>query len=253
MSSELILYLFYDNDYPLALPAPYEVVAVGEERSVCLAECEDMAELNHELALACSRLPKVRGSDLILSVYRREDRARADDGAVYLGCEMLRQMAACAIGVDYCLYVSRWRSSRFRQAGSFFLLTFPQGIAVHDLPEDVPFLYAGEYSGQYFVLTLCTMALAAYLAHVASKGCHVPALRVDYFSEGSAVMWYLEADDEIRSLAALGCSLELRIHPAMLLHKEDAVFSLFRYLMRSPGWRKCLIPPAEEEEAEACK
>jgi hypothetical protein len=61
----------------------------------------------------------------------------------------------------------------------------------------------------------------------------------------------MAAEDEISSLVSLGCEVELRIHLAMLLPKDDALAPLFRYLMRSAVWREILtLPPGYAEVVE---
>lgn len=250
MEADIELYLFYDEDYPPVLPPPYGDVEV-ERCSACLAYCEDMAELNRELGQAGQVLERVQGQGLVLSVYRRERLAVADDTAVRLSSSLLRQMQARRCGLDYSFYVSYPRNSRFREVTSFFLLTFPAGGELAGMPENKPWLFAGEYRGERFVLTPFTSALADYLAYLAKQGGSLPALRIDYFSEGSLVIWYMTADDEISSLGSLGCEVELRVHPAMLLPKDDALTPLFRYLMRSPFRRECLtLPPGYAEVEE---
>jgi len=249
VDSDIELYLFYDDDFPLALPPPYDEVEV-EACSACLGYCEDMEALNCELARAGRVLEQVQGQGLVLSVYRRERLAVADDTAVRLSRELLRQMQARGCGLDYSFYVSYPRDSRFREVTSFFMLTFPAGGSA-GVPEDMPWLFAGEYRGERFVLTPFTSVLADYLACLAKQGDSLPALRIDYFSEGSLVIWYMTAEDEIRSLGSLGCNVELRVHPAMLLPKGDALAPLFRYLMRSAVWRERLtLPPGYAEVEE---
>lgn len=249
MDSDLRLYLFYDNDFALTLPPPYDEVEV-EACSACLEYCEDMEALNRELARAGRVLEQVQGQGLVLSVYRRERLAVADDTAVRLSRELLRQMQARGCGLDYSFYVSYPRDSRFREVTSFFMLTFPAGGAA-GVPEDMPWLFVGEYRGVRFVLTPFTSVLADYLDYLAKQGDSLPALRIDYFSEGSLVIWYMTAEDEIRSLGFLGCNVELRVHPAMLLPKDDALAPLFRYLMRSAVWRARLtLPPGYAEVEE---
>ena len=247
--SNLCLYLFFDGGEPPVLPSPYDEME-PEEHSVCLQECDGMPALNTELERAGRVLNLVKGKGLILSIYRRQERVVAGAPAVCLSKDLLQRMSACGVGLDYSLYTSRWRETRFRRVMSFFLLTFPQGGA-GELPSDEPWLFAGEYRGKHFVLTPDIGALAAYLTYLADSGRQLPELRVDYFSAGSAVMWYLEAEDEIRALAALGCGVELRVHLAMLLSVTDPLFPLFRYLMRSTAWRSRLLPPPEQTEEEA--
>ena len=250
VDSDIELYLFYDDDFPLALPPPYDEVEV-EACSACLGYCEDMEALNCELARAGRVLEQVQGQGLVLSVYRRERLAVADDTAVRLSRELLRQMQARGCGLDYSFYVSYPRDSRFREVTSFFMLSFPAGGALAGVPENIPWLFAGEYRGERFVLTPFTSVLADYLACLAKQGDSLPALRIDYFSEGSLVIWYMTAEDEIRSLGSLGCNVELRVHPAMLLPKGDALAPLFRYLMRSAVWRERLtLPPGYAEVEE---
>ena len=69
MDSELILYLFYDKDFPLILPPPYNEVE-PEGNCACLQACDDMAELNDELALTGRMLKQVQGQGLSLSLVR---------------------------------------------------------------------------------------------------------------------------------------------------------------------------------------
>lgn len=250
MDSKIILYLFYDNDFPLELPPPYDEAEV-EGCCACLEYCEDMEALNRELARAGQVLERVQGQGLVMSVYRWERLAVADDKAVRLSPALLRQMQARGCGLDYSYYVTHSRDSRFRDVTSFFMLTFPAGGAPVGVPGDMPWLFVGEYRGERFVLTPFTSVLADYLAYLARQGNTLPELRIDYFSEGSHVIWYMAAEDEISSLAALGCEVELRVHPAMLLPKDDALAPLFRYLMRSAVWRECLtLPPDYAEVVE---
>lgn len=245
MDSELILYLFYDIDFPLLLPPPYDEVE-PEENSACLQVCDDMAKLNDDLALTGQMLKQVQGQGLSLSVYRREDKARADGSAVRLSHDLLQQMNACKCGLDYSYYVSHERNTRYSQVMSFFLITFPGGEVDAGLPPNVPWLFVDEYRGQRFVLTPDISALADWLSYLAKRLVTCTQLRIDYFSEGCMVIWYMSAEDEIRSLDAIGCNVELRIHPAMLLPKDDSIAPLFRYLMRSSVWRECLQPPCED-------
>lgn len=245
--SDLCLYLFFDGDEPPVLPPPYDGTE-PEEHSVCLQVCDNMEALNTELQSVGRVLNLVKGKGLILSIYRRQERVETSTGAVHLSSGLLRQMAAGGVGLDYSLYTSHMREARFRRVMSFFLLTFPQGGA-GELPADVPWLFEGRYKGLPFVLTPDIGALAAYLVYQAETGRSLSELRVDYFSVGSVVMWYLEAEDEIRALAALGCDVELRVHLAMLLPEKDSLFPLFRYLMRSSVWRSRLLPPEDEDES----
>lgn len=250
MDSEIRLYLFFDNDYPLVLPSPYDEIE-PEEHCACLSVCEDMEEVNSELVAAGSVLEQVQGQGLSLSVYRWANHARADGTSVRLSRELLRQMQARGCGLDYSYYVTHSRDSRFRDVTSFFMLTFPAGGAPVGVPGNMPWLFGGEYRGERFVLTPFTAALADYLAYLAKQGNTLPELRVDYFSEGSHVIWYMAAEDEISSLVSLGCELELRIHLAMLLPKDDALAPLFRYLMRSTVRREILtLPPGYAEVVE---
>lgn len=244
MDSELTLYLFYDKDFPLLLPPPYDE-GEPEGGNVCLQVCDDMAELNDELALAGQMLEQVQGQGISLSVYRRENKARADDSAVRLSHIQLQQMHSCKCGFDYSYYTSQQISSRFRQVSSFFLITFPCGGVDAGVPSNVPWIFADEYRGNRFVVTPFTAALADWLALLEEQAVTFPKLRIDYFSEGCLVVWYMSAEDEISSLAALGCNVELRIHPAMFLPKDDPIAPLFRYLMRSSVWRELLQPPSE--------
>lgn len=245
MDSELILYLFYDIDFPLLLPPPYDEVE-PEENCACLQVCDDMAKLNDALALTGQMLKQVQGQGLSLSVYRREDKARADGSAVRLSHDLLQQMNACKCGLDYSYYVSHERNTRYSQVMSFFLITFPGGEVDAGLPSNVPWLFGDEYRGQRFVLTPDISALADWLSYLAKRLVTCSQLRIDYFSEGCMVIWYMSAEDEIRSLDAIGCNVELRIHPAMLLPKDDSIAPLFRYLMRSSVWRECLQTPCED-------
>ena len=204
-----------------------------------------MAKLNDALALTGQMLKQVQGQGLSLSVYRREDKARADGSAVRLSHDLLQQMNACKCGLDYSYYVSHERNTRYSQVMSFFLITFPGGEVDAGLPPNVPWLFGDEYRGQRFVLTPDISALADWLSYLAKRLVTCTQLRIDYFSEGCMVIWYMSAEDEIRSLDAIGCNVELRIHPAMLLPKDDSIAPLFRYLMRSSVWRECLQPPCE--------
>ena len=204
-----------------------------------------MAKLNDALALTGQMLKQVQGQGLSLSVYRREDKARADGSAVRLSHDLLQQMNACKCGLDYSYYVSHERNTRYSQVMSFFLITFPGGEVDAGLPPNVPWLFGDEYRGQRFVLTPDISALADWLSYLAKRLVTCSQLRIDYFSEGCMVIWYMSAEDEIRSLDAIGCNVELRIHPAMLLPKDDSIAPLFRYLMRSSVWRECLQPPCE--------
>ncbi|MBQ8900569.1 MAG: hypothetical protein IJY72_06420 [Akkermansia sp.] len=250
MDSEIRLYLFFDNDYPLVLPSPYDEIE-PEKHCACLTVCEDMEEVNSELVVAGKVLEQVQGKGLSLSVYRWANHARADGSSVRLSRKLVQQMQARGCGLDYSYYVTHSRDSRFRDVTSFFMLTFPAGGAPVEVPGDMPWLFAGEYRGERFVLTPFTSVLADYLAYLARQGNTLPALRIDYFSEGSLVIWYMTAEDEISSLAALGCEVELRVHPAMLLPKDDELAPLFRYLMRSAVWRECLtLPPGYAEVVE---
>ena len=244
MDSELILYLFYDKDFPLILPPPYNEVE-PEGNCACLQACDDMAELNDELALTGRMLKQVQGQGLSLSVYRRENKARADDSAVRLSQDLLQQMNTCKFGLDYSYYAYHERNTRYSQVMSFFLITFPGGEVDAGLPPNIPWLFGDKYRGQRFVMTPDITALADWLSYLAKQAITCPELRIDYFSEGSMVIWYMSAEDEIRSLDALSCNVELRIHPAMLLPEDDAIAPLFRYLMRSSVWRECLQPPCE--------
>ena len=244
MDSELILYLFYDKDFPLILPPPYNEVE-PEGNYACLQACDDMAELNDELALTGRMLKQVQGQGLSLSVYRRENKARADDSAVRLSHELLQQMNTCKFGLDYSYYAYHERNTRYSQVMSFFLITFPGGEVDAGLPPNIPWLFGDKYRGQRFVMTPDITALADWLSYLAKQAITCPELRIDYFSEGSMVIWYMSAEDEIRSLDALSCNVELRIHPAMLLPEDDAIAPLFQYLMRSSVWRECLQPPCE--------
>lgn len=51
MDSKIILYLFYDNDFPPELPPPYDEIE-PEKHCACLTVCEDMEEVNSELVVA---------------------------------------------------------------------------------------------------------------------------------------------------------------------------------------------------------
>ena len=242
------LSLLFDSAYPVVLPEPYGFPEPGEG-SVLLADCADMAELNAELALAGGRLSQMEGRLQALSIYRCERLAEADAVSVCLSPELLQQMSARGCGMDYCLYVSRWRDTRFRNVMTFQLLTFPQGAPEFELPQDVPWLFDGVHSGQRFVLTPDLDALEAFIQHLAERGTRVPELRIDCFSSGSAVIWMFPVETIVH-LAALRGEVDLRIHPAMLLPKTDAVYPLFRYLMRSSLWRSRLTPPTFDEVEE---
>lgn len=244
MDSELTLYLFYDKDFPLLLPPPYDEVE-PEESCACLQKCGDMAELNDELALAGRMLKQVQGQGISLSVYRRENKAQADDSAVRLSHGLLQQMNTCKCGFDYSYYISHQRSSRFTQVASFFLITFPSGGVDAGVPSNGPWIFSDEYRGKRFIVTPFTAALADWLALLAEQAVTFPELRIDYFSEGCMVIWYMSAEDEISSLTSLSCNVQLRIHPAMLLPKDDSIAPLFRYLMHSSVWREILQPPSE--------
>ena len=246
--ASIVLQLLFDSGKPLVLPGPYGCSEPGEG-SVQLADCADMVALNTELALVGGRLAQMEGQLYALSIYRCVRLAEADDASVHLRPAFLQQMSARGCGMDYCLYVSRWRDSRFRNVMTFQLLTFPQGAPEFELPQDVPWLFVGEHRGQRFVLTPDLDALEAFIQHLAERGTRVPELRIDCFSSGSAVIWMFPVET-IAHLAALGCGVDLRIHPAMLLPKTDAVYPLFRYLMRSSLWRSRLTPPTFDDEEE---
>ena len=245
--SELILYLFFEGETAPVLPPPYEA-AEQDGQSVCLRVCDDMAALNNELLRAIRVLEQVSAESTVLSIYRCEKRAVAATPAVHLSAELLRRMAARGVGLDYSLYMTSPGEPQFPDVMSFFLLTFPQGGAA-EVPTEVPWLYGGEYRGQYFVLTPDMYALAEYLIDMEESGQQLPELRVDYFSAGSAVMWYLEAEAEIRALAALGCEVELRVHHAMILPPDDPLSPLFGHLMGSSEWRSRLLQPEDEDES----
>lgn len=60
MDSGIILYLFYDNDFPPELPPPYDEIE-PEKHCACLTVCEDMEEVNSELVVAGKVLEQVQG------------------------------------------------------------------------------------------------------------------------------------------------------------------------------------------------
>ncbi len=60
MDSKIRLYLFFDNDYPLVLPSPYDEIE-PEKHCACLTVCEDMEEVNSELVVAGNVLEQVHG------------------------------------------------------------------------------------------------------------------------------------------------------------------------------------------------
>ena len=224
------------------LPPPYNQLEAGEG-CVDLLKCQDMVELNRGMKSWASVMPQIQGDELTLSVRKYSERVSADVDAIHLSRESLRQLAACGTGLDYCYDASSFRESRFQLVMSFFLLTFPRGGTDFIVPEDVPWLFHDYYRNNRFVITPDLDALSDFIQHLASHKHHISELCIDYFSVGSHVIWYLDSAEMLSPLSKIGCSLRLRIHPAMLLAPQDFLYPLFRYLMRSSVWRSILTPP----------
>ena len=128
---------------------------------------------------------------------------------------------------------------------SFFLLTFPQE---HEpLPDDFSgdWFFPGKHRGQRFILTPDQDTLEDYICHLSETGFSTPLLRIDYFSTGSTI-WWLTDRETIRAMAQIGATVELRIHPAMLVTEEDSIHPLVSRVLRSKTWRARLTSPDAE-------
>lgn len=230
------LYLF--TDALLDLPKP-------EGESLVVGTYHDEQALNAAVRHAAQTPPPTRGTPQCLSVMRTNRRVLPDTSAVRAPRETLQHLAARNMGLEYAYYSESYRESRFRNIMSFFLITYPDGEPTPHTPPDFPWLFRDYYKGQFFAITPDQCTLEALPEALAEEHSRCKSMRIDYFSIGSFIRWEMPPDT-IAALAALGCSVSLHIHPAMLTADTDCISPLVSYILRSKVWREILAPIPEE-------
>ena len=228
------LYLYSDEELPGTAPGG----------SVLLGEYASSAELHTAVKKAAASLQPAGENHRWLCASKYAEEILPDTDALVLSPELLQQMEAGGMEIEYDYCPGDLLDTRRRNLMSFFLLTFPQEHP--SLPDDFigTCFFPGKHQGQHFILTPDQYTLEDYLCHLSETGFRNPRLRIDYFSTGSLI-WWLTGRETIRALAQIGTTLELRIHPAMLVAEDDSIRPLAGYLMRSRNWRHKLRPPEE--------
>ena len=213
-----------------------------DDEATLLGEFESIDALHAELESTAATLQQKEESDGWLCASKYADKILPDTDALVLSPAILQNLAAADQAMEYDYCPGDFRESRRRNLMSFFLLTFPQG---HEpLPDNFSgdWFFPGKHRGQRFILTPDQDTLEDYICHLSETGFSTPLLRIDYFSTGSTI-WWLTGRETIRAMAQMGATLELRIHPAMLVAEEDSIRPMVSSVLRSKVWRTRLIPP----------
>ena len=217
-----------------------------DDEATLLGEFGSIDALHAELETTAAMLQQKEASDGWLCASKYADKILPDTDALLLSPGLLQNLAAADLAMEYDYCPCDFLESRRRNLMSFFLLTFPQGTP--PLPDDFSgdWFFPGKHRGQRFILTPDQYTLEDYICHLSETGFSTPLLRIDYFSTGSTI-WWLTGRETIRAMAQMGATLELRIHPAMLVAEEDSLRPLATSVLRSKVWRTRLIPPWNQD------
>ena len=240
------LYLYAKKEPRPNLPGKYAaLVDADNSGSVELGDFEGMDALLAEMEIAAAAMQQAQGTLLALCACRYAEKVLPDTTALVLSPTSLQHLAACRMGLGYDYCPGHFRDTRRRNIMSFFILTFPEGHGALPGHFEDSFLFTGQHAGQDFILTPDQDELEEYICQLAENNIPGPRIRIDYFSTGSLIWWQVCAP-VIAALSQLGATLELRIHPAMLVAEEDCIHPLVSRVLRSKAWRARLTPPDAE-------
>lgn len=239
--STLNLTLFAEDvtrlHFPAELSSKVARCTDTDNRYVDLVENDTMERVHLTLRRIIRLLPGLGGDNRHLSIMKYAERVCPNRDVLILTPDEVRILAEQQTLIEYAYYSRFASETRFRDTESFFLVTFPQA-ATESLP-DIAGAPTGIYGGCSFMLTTDMNQLDDFLNACGQTKIVVPTVRIDYFSVGSFMAWYVWPDT-MESVAALRAGLELHIHPAMLTDKDDAIYPLSRYVLRSRKWRQLL-------------
>lgn len=242
-SSTLNLTLFAEDvtrlHFPAELSSKVARLMDTDNRYVDLVKDGTMERVHLTLRQVIHLLPGMGGDNRHLSIMKYADRICPNRDVVILTPDEVRILAEQQTILEYAYYSRFARETRFRDTESFFLVTFPQG-ATKSLP-DIAGAPTGIYGGSHFMLTTDMNLMDDFLNTCAQSNIEAPAVRVDYFSVGAFICWYVWPDT-MESVSALRAGLELHIHPAMLTDRDDCIYPLSRYVLHSRKWRRFLRP-----------
>lgn len=242
-SSTLELTLFAENTAQLQFPREKaEWVAQHthvDTQCVDLVRNGSMAQVLHTLRHMIRLLPRLGGKERCLSIMKFSEQVRPNQDCIILNQEEINILATQETVLEYAYYSRFHRETRFRNTAGFFLLSFPADTPTPLPQPNADCCYVSRYKNQNFLLTTDMNELDAYLESCATMGMRFPALRIDYFSCGSFIRWYL-CPDTLGYLSSLNTGLELHIHPAMLVDKNSTIHAISRHILRSKLWRKRL-------------
>lgn len=241
--STLNLTLFAEDvtrlHFPAELSSKVSRHTDTDDRYVDLVENDTMERVHLALRQVIRLLPGLGGDHRHLSIMKYAERVCPNRDVLILTPDEVRILAEQQTILEYAYYSRFARETRFRDTESFFLVTFPQG-ATESLP-DIAGAPTDIYGGSSFMLTIDMNLLDDFLHACGQAKTMAPTVRIDYFSVGSFMGWYVWPDT-LESVAALHAGLELHIHPAMLTDKDDAIYPLSRHILRSRIWRRHLCP-----------
>ena len=240
------LYLYAEKEPRPNLPGKYAALEDADNSgSVELGDFESKDALQEELEAAAAAMQQAQGTLLALCASKYAEKVLPDTNALVLSPTSLQHLAACRMGLGYDYCPRHFRDSRRRNIMSFFILSFPGGHGALPVHFEASFLFTGQHAGQDFIITPDQDELEEYICQLAENNIPGPRIRIDYFSTGSLIWWQVCAP-VIAALAQMGATLELRIHPAMLVAEEDSIHPLVSRVLRSKTWRARLTPPDAE-------
>ena len=216
-----------------------------DDETTLLGEFESIEALHTELESTAATLQQKEESDGWLCASKYADKILPDTDTLVLSPAILQNLAAADQAMEYDYCPGDFRESRRRNIMSFFILTFPEGHGALPVHFEASFLFTGQHAGQDFIITPDQDELEEYICQLAENNIPGPRIRIDYFSTGSLI-WWLTGRETIRAMAQMGATVELRIHPAMLVAEEDSIHPLFSRVLRSKTWRARLTPPDAE-------
>lgn len=242
-NTSLNLTLFAEDITRLHFPAELSEKAAQltdtDNQYMDLVEDSTMERVHLALRWVIRLLPGLGGDNRHLSIMKYAEKVLPNRDTITLTTDEVRILAEQQTILEYAYYSRFARETRFRDTESFFLVTFPQAEAA-PLP-DIAGAYIGVYNGRPFMLTTDMNLLDVFLNACLQAKIEAPTVRIDYFSIGSFMGWYVWPDT-LESVSGLRAGLELHIHPAMLTDRNDAIYSLSRYVLRSRKWRLHLRP-----------
>lgn len=242
-SSTLNLTLFAEDvtrlHFPAELSSKVARLMDTDNRYVDLVKDGTMERVHLTLRQVIHQLPGMGGDNRHLSIMKYAKKACPNRDVVILTPDEVRILAEQQTLLEYAYYSRFARETRFRNTESFFLVTFPQGEPESLL--DIAGAPTGIYGGGHFMLTTDMNLMDDFLYTCAQSNMEAPAVRVDYFSVGAFICWYVWPDT-MESVSALRAGLELHIHPAMLTDRDDCIYPLSRHVLHSRKWRRFLRP-----------